>query len=57
MPVRMLITEGARADCSQAEYLIEGIDAEYLLEDKGYDIDKIIEKAIEGGMTDVIPPR
>ena len=56
MPVRMLITEGTRADCSQAEHLIEGIDAEYLLADKGYDSDKIIEKAKEGGMTPVIPP-
>ena len=53
MPVRMLITEGTRADCSQAEHLIEGIDAEYLLADKGYDSDKIIEKAKEGGMTPV----
>ena len=57
MPVRILITEGTRADCSQAEHLIEGIDAEYLLADKGYDSDKIIEKAKEGGMTPVIPPR
>ena len=57
MPVRILITEGTRADCSQAEHLIEGIDAEYLLADKGYDSDKIIEKAKEGGMTAVIPPR
>ena len=47
MPVRVLITEGTRADCSQAEYLIEGIDADYLLADKGYDSDKIIEKAKE----------
>ena len=53
MSVRMLITEGTRADCSQAEYLIEGIDAEYLFADKGYDSDKIIEKAKEGGMTPV----
>ena len=55
MPVRMLITEGTRADCSQAEHLIEGIDAEYLLADKGYDSDKIMEKAKEGGMILVIP--
>ena len=26
MPVRVLITEGIRADCSQAEHLIEGIE-------------------------------
>ena len=57
MPVRMLITEGTRADCSQVEHLIEGIDADYLLADKGYDSDRIIEKAKERGMTPVIPPR
>ena len=57
MPVRVLITEGTRADCSQAEYLIERIDAGYLLADKGYDSDKIIEKTKEGRMTPVIPPR
>ena len=57
MPVRMFITEGTRADCSQAEHLIEGVGAEYLLADKGCDSDKIIEKAKEGGMTPVIPPR
>ena len=48
MPVRILITEGTRADCSQAEHLIEGIDAEYLLADKGYDSDKIIERSPTG---------
>ncbi len=36
MPVRILITEGATADCTQASKLIEGIDADYLLADKGY---------------------
>jgi len=57
MPVRMLIPEGTRADCSQTEYLTKGIYAEYLLTDKRYDSDKIIEKAKEGGITPVIPPR
>jgi len=57
MLVRMFIIEGTRADCSQAEHPIEGIDAEYLLADKGYDSDKIIENAKEGGMTPVTPPR
>ena len=49
----MFITECTRADCDQSECLIEGVDAEYLLTDKGYDSDKIIEKAKEGGMTPV----
>ena len=53
----MLSTETARADCRQAEHLLEGIEAEYLPAGKGYDSDKVIEKAKEGGMTPVVPPR
>jgi len=56
MPVRMHITEATRADCSQAEHLIEGTDAAYLLADKGYDSDSIIKTKKEG-MTPAIPPR
>ena len=57
MPVRAIITEGTRSDCLEAENLIEGIDAEYLLADKGYDSDKIVEYAKSQGMKPVIPPR
>ena len=57
MPVRMFITQGTTADCTQAHRLIEGIDAEYLLADKGYDSDAIVNQATEVGMEAVIPPR
>jgi len=57
MPVRILITDGTTADCTQASKLIEGIEAEHLLGDKGYDSDEIVEKARAQGMTAVIPPR
>lgn len=53
----MFITSGTVADCREACNLIEGIDAEYLLADKGYDSDSLVEKAEENGMTAVIPPR
>ena len=43
MPVRMLINAGPIADCSQAYKLIDGINAEYLLADKGYDSNSLIE--------------
>ncbi len=36
MPVRVLITQGTTADCTQASRLIEGFDADYLLADRGY---------------------
>jgi len=37
--------------------LIEGISAEYLLADRGYDSDAIVEQAKKQGMEPVIPPR
>ena len=37
--------------------MIEGISAEYLLADRGYDSNEIIEKALAAGMQVVIPPR
>ena len=57
MPVRLIITQGTTADCTQAKHLIAGIDAEYLLADRGYDSNAIIDQAIEQGMKAVIPPR
>jgi transposase len=57
MPVRILITQGTTADCTQALPLIAGIEAEYLLADRGYDSDAIVEQAEKQGMVAVIPPR
>ena len=58
MPVRVVTTEGTRADCTQASTLIEGIDADHLIADKGYDTDAILGKqARRVGMHTVIPPK
>ena len=57
MPLRVIITEGTTADCTQAAALIEGFTAEQLLADKGYDSDTIVEQAVRQGMQVVIPPR
>ena len=57
MPVRLLLTKGTTADCSQAMPLIDGIEAEHLLADRGYDSDEIVEAASSRGMNPVIPPR
>ena len=57
MPVRIVITDGTTADCTQASKLIDGITAEYLLADKGYDSDEIVAQAESQGMIAVIPPR
>ena len=57
MPVRILITSGTTADCTQASRLIEGLTADCLLADRGYDSNEIIDQAIEQGMNAVIPPK
>ena len=57
LPIRSLITQGTAADCTQAASLIEGISAEHLLADNGYDSDTIIEQAKGQDMSVVIPPR
>ena len=56
-PVRVLVTQGATADCTEACRLMEGIVAECLIADRGYDSDAIIEQAMKQGMKPVIPPR
>ena len=57
MPVRILITEGTRADCKEAVHLIEGISAEVLLADRGYDTNAILAYVASAGMETVIPPK
>ena len=57
MPVRLLVTEGTAADCSQAGELIEGIDAVYLLADKAYDADAILCHCQEHEVEPVIPAK
>jgi hypothetical protein len=57
MPVRVLVTAGTVADCTQECALIDGIIAEWLMGDKGYDSNAIIAKAQEQNMQLVIPPK
>ena len=57
MPCRISITEGPKADCTQAGNLIQGISADYLLADRGYDSDEIIQRATDQDIISVIPPR
>ena len=57
MPVRILITKGTRADCKEAINLIDGIDAEYLIADRGYDTNDILNFASQHEMKAVIPPK
>lgn len=57
MPLRVIVTQGTTADCTQAGRLIEGITTEHLIAENGYDSDAIIDQAKGQGMTAVIPPR
>ena len=57
MPVRMILTEGTFADCTQAPDLIADMVPQYLLADRGYDSNAILAQAEEQGMEAVIPPR
>jgi transposase len=53
----MFITAGTVADCKFAKPLIQGISAENLLADKGYDSDEIVEFSQKLGMNAIIPPK
>ena len=56
-PVRMFVTAGTTADCTQVGKLVEGIDAAHLIADKGYDSDEILDLARDAKMQVVIPPK
>ena len=57
MPVRMVVTAGTTADCTQAATLIAGIAAEHLLADQGYDTNQVLAAAYAAGMTSMLPPQ
>ena len=57
MPLRAIVTQGTAADCKQAVALIDGLSAQYLLADRGYDTNEILSQAVNQGMAPVIPPK
>ncbi|MGB3557842.1 MAG: IS5 family transposase [Geitlerinemataceae cyanobacterium] len=57
LQVRVFITEGTTADCTQAVPLVEGLSAQALLADRADDTDAIVEQALEQNMEVVIPPK
>jgi transposase len=57
MPVRSFIKSGNTADCTQGSKLIEGLTAENIPADIGYDSNEIIDAVIAQGMTVFIPPK
>ena len=57
MPIRFLITAGNQADCTQGIPLLENLALQYVLADKGYDSDAIVEYVLSQNAIPVIPPR
>ena len=43
-PVRFILTQGQSSEYDQADALIEGFQADFVLADKGYDANDFIEK-------------
>jgi len=54
--VRLIATPGQYSDIGQAEALIEGIDADYVLADRAYDANRLHDAILENGAIPVIPP-
>ena len=56
-PLRFPLTGGQAHDITQAYELIDGIESEYVIADRGYDSQRFRERIVEMGATPVIPPR
>ena len=56
-PVRFILTAGQHSEIKQAEALIVGFPAYYVIADKGYDADEFIATIEKNQATAVIPPR
>ncbi len=56
-PVRFILTAGQYSEIRQADALIEGFSADYVIADKGYDCDLFIVAIESGEAIAVIPPR
>ncbi|GAB0056883.1 IS5 family transposase ISNGR9 [Candidatus Magnetaquicoccaceae bacterium FCR-1] len=56
-PLKYLLTGGQEADITQAHALIEGLDPELVIADKGYDANHFVETIEARGAEPVIPPR
>jgi hypothetical protein len=57
MPVKVLVSAGNLADCTEACDLIDGIKAEKRIADRGYETNEIIETATKAGRRSFRPKR
>ena len=56
-PLRFTLTGGQAHDITQADELIDGIESDYVIADRGYDSQRLRERIVEMGATPVIPVR
>ena len=57
-PVGFFLTGGQVHDLEGADHLLPGMDADILIADKAFDVDKrVIDKLAQAGKTAVIPPK
>ncbi len=56
-PLKFILTGGQASDIGQADHLLEGIDADAVLGDKGYDADRFVQTLAARGVIAVTPPR
>jgi transposase len=57
LPVKMIVTDGNAADCSQAEALIDGLHGDCLMADKAYDTNALLDLLESRKTAAVIPPK
>lgn len=55
-PLRFLLSAGQRHDITQAQFLLEGVDFERLIADRGYAAAHFVDYLLETGIEAVIPP-
>ena len=56
-PLSFILTAGEEHDITQADALIEDMECERVVADKGYDSDALREYIAQRGATAVIPPK
>ena len=56
-PIRFILTQGQSSEYEQANAMIAGFRADFVLADQGYDSNDFIENIQANGAVAVIPPR
>lgn len=56
-PLRLLLSGGQVADITQAQALIDGLAAQAVVGDKGYDADALVQRIEQSGAQAIIPPK